>query len=996
MAIKRQANFLSQQRVDVPHLRSIESAVAADFDTLAGRAMAGDRPLVVRGLTLANVAELVSAKTLAVVVADSLVINLTADEAGSVLWTESDRTSEVLDPETNAAVDGGWTPSTTNYVGMDFIRQADANTTDLVQFLASNTGLEVPKQVPLAKTLDYRIVISTLPFSAQTNLVPIARVTLNADSKVTAIKDARPMMFRLGSGGDNPDPASSFESWTRSEVLGSTTSDEFSGGDKTIRSQKDWQDAVMTRLWELGGGEFWYSSTADRNVRLMTYGDPGVSGEYFVWDSGTEELTWQNLRMLFDNSTVYSNDIEDGTMTSFRAGDCLYVDIDRTKFYAPAWAASTAYVKGDLVINDSGKTYVADVAGTSAGGGGPTGTGLIIVDGGVMWRYIGVGVAGGLVPQKTAMDSLGVGSPPGSRWVLAWRQGNQVFTRDWRYPLGTLFPPATTSTTGVVKLSRAAFTPTAPIVISDAGGTIEQANNTDVALILKAFAGGGGNFLDLTDSTNTILTSFTPDAELSFAAIGQRVMWPNVWVRQGATDEWNIRWDDLVNVGTLYYDYTDVEWILNSESAQQIFMGYTSRHGAGGAAIGTIQNNKMGFVTNSVERWQIEAGGDLSAVGANRLIHAVADPVDVQDASTKAYTDLMFRPHNAAMNGGMDLWQRGTSWAATAMTSYKYTADRWFGYRGASTMDVARTTTVPVGGPFRYAAKVGRPSGNTDATTIVFGQEIDREVVKKLRGRKVRITFYAQCGTNFSPTSRNLYVGLYQNTVATESETLYGTNYSGVGAGDILVGSSPVSLAINSYGFFDIVTTTTVNVAASAMCVTFSYTPTGTAGADDHFYITGVMIVDAGVSTPVSPVVAESFIYHGGDYAGEVRACQRYYEKSCALDTAPYSVEIETSWRTNNTQTLCNNGAIWRLGAQPRFTVEKRVAPTGSAGYREVVIWEDVTGFANYWILSGTAYVSSVGDVSVRGFSVKNNSGGGVTPGSGENASGHWAASAEL
>ena len=41
---------------------------------------------------------------------------------------------------------------------------------------------------------------------------------------------------------------------------------------------------------------------------------------------------------------------------------------------APDWAASTAYVVGDKVKNDSGKIYTCSIAGTSAGSGGPTGT----------------------------------------------------------------------------------------------------------------------------------------------------------------------------------------------------------------------------------------------------------------------------------------------------------------------------------------------------------------------------------------------------------------------------------------------------------------------------------------------------------------------------------------------------------------------------------------------------------------------------------------------
>ncbi len=53
-----------------------------------------------------------------------------------------------------------------------------------------------------------------------------------------------------------------------------------------------------------------------------------------------------------------------------------------------AWQATTAYVEDDLVTNDTGKTYRCVTAGTSAGSGGPTGTGAAITDGTVVWDYV--------------------------------------------------------------------------------------------------------------------------------------------------------------------------------------------------------------------------------------------------------------------------------------------------------------------------------------------------------------------------------------------------------------------------------------------------------------------------------------------------------------------------------------------------------------------------------------------------------------------------------
>lgn len=55
---------------------------------------------------------------------------------------------------------------------------------------------------------------------------------------------------------------------------------------------------------------------------------------------------------------------------------------------ACTWVASTAYGVGDRVVNGPNQ-YRATAGGTSAGSGGPSGTGGSITDGGVTWAWEG-------------------------------------------------------------------------------------------------------------------------------------------------------------------------------------------------------------------------------------------------------------------------------------------------------------------------------------------------------------------------------------------------------------------------------------------------------------------------------------------------------------------------------------------------------------------------------------------------------------------------------
>lgn len=73
-----------------------------------------------------------------------------------------------------------------------------------------------------------------------------------------------------------------------------------------------------------------------------------------------------------------------------------------------AWAPTTAYVIGDLVKNDTpDRIYRCYGPGTSAGSGGPTGTGTFIIDNTAVWNYLGDGEAAAEGVTMTALN-LGV------------------------------------------------------------------------------------------------------------------------------------------------------------------------------------------------------------------------------------------------------------------------------------------------------------------------------------------------------------------------------------------------------------------------------------------------------------------------------------------------------------------------------------------------------------------------------------------------------------
>lgn len=450
MAILRTFNALGNMRLDVSHLRSIESAIAGDFDVIVGRSMAGNKGMVVKGFALSNTSVGTVSSEIQLLTADSIAYNVNASESGSFLWIPSDRAPETLS-SSNSNVIGSFTSSSVNYIGIDFKRSSDASTADLVQFIDSTTLRENSRSVALGRTLNYVIHISTAPFSVSSNIIPVAKVTTDSFNKVSSVQDARSMMFRLGAGGDSPNSQSSFSfPFGRQENVVNNT---FSGGDKNIQSQKDWMDAMMTRLWELGGGENWYSPTADRNAR-MTRNQSSTfasTGDNFEWVAGlysVNHLHWKGLRIIFDNANsggVYYNTISDqliddvgvpatstGSKTSLAVGECIYVDVDRT----------------------SNATIVA---------------------------------------LKSSLQNLGAPIIPGSRYVLAWRTSDGVFSRDATFQVNIpLQAPATTVADGSVRLAYAAGDPSFP--------TVTPLNSNNAIQI------GGGSYPILSNATALTVT----------------------------------------------------------------------------------------------------------------------------------------------------------------------------------------------------------------------------------------------------------------------------------------------------------------------------------------------------------------------------------------------------------------------------------------------------------------------------------------------------------
>jgi len=296
--------------------------------------------------------------------------------------------------------------------------------------------------------------------------------------------------------------------------------------------------------------------------------------------------------------------------------------------------------------------------------------------------------------------------------------------------------------------------------------------------------------------------------------------------------------------------------------------------GSTGQVLSKASNANMDFTwvaqddSNAIQNSLVDAKGDLVAASANdtpaRLAVGNNGETLVADSSTS--TGLRYQSAyngNAVINGGMDIWQRGTSAAGSYPT---YLADRWMNYRAVagstySRQNTSDTTNLPF---IQYCQRVLRDTGNTATNPLYISQSLENEQSRTFIGQTVTLSWYARAGANFSAASSNMSFELVTGT---------GTNQNVIAGftGQANASSGTKTLTTTWQRFS---TTATISASATQLAINLFYTPVGTAGAADFMEITGVQLELGSVAT--------TFKRSGGTIQGELAACQRYYWRNTA------------------------------------------------------------------------------------------------------------------
>jgi hypothetical protein len=270
---------------------------------------------------------------------------------------------------------------------------------------------------------------------------------------------------------------------------------------------------------------------------------------------------------------------------------------------------------------------------------------------------------------------------------------------------------------------------------------------------------------------------------------------------------------------------------------------------------------------------------------------------------------FLFRPftRNVVINGGMDVWQRGTTGFGTSTGTY--TADRWV--LGSSSTTVTRDTDVPVSPYFQYSMKM---VGTGDNSII---QKVESANSSLIAGQTVTFSFYAKRTAGAGALDVRFYYPSAVDNFATITQ---------IGSTSV-VSASPSS----SWTRYSVSVAIGTNITAGLQILINN---TGAATT----FITGAQLE---IGSQASP-----FTRAGGNIAGELAMCQRYY------------------WRSSGNQSLGNYGVGNAASASAgciyvSFPVTMRTVPT-SLDYASLALTDEVNALAVVTLVVGNTNQASI------------------------------------
>ena len=240
-----------------------------------------------------------------------------------------------------------------------------------------------------------------------------------------------------------------------------------------------------------------------------------------------------------------------------------------------------------------------------------------------------------------------------------------------------------------------------------------------------------------------------------------------------------------------------------------------------------------------------------------------------------------------------------------------YFADRFFAAGGASSailMAAVADASVP---GFAQSLKISRQSGNSATTAIKFGQVVETFDSLRCQGQTVTLSFWARSGLNYSggPISAQILSGAGANQSAASLIAGTWTSQSAV-----ISAQQALTSAMTRYQF-----TGVVPANASQLAILLSYTPSGTAGADDSVTVNGVQLEIGPSASPFERIDAQVVL----------EICQRY---AWAIPEPSAGVVVGAGMNTSTSAQLFYMATPVQFFRAPTVTVASGTFKTNQVG----------------------------------------------------------------
>jgi hypothetical protein len=190
---------------------------------------------------------------------------------------------------------------------------------------------------------------------------------------------------------------------------------------------------------------------------------------------------------------------------------------------------------------------------------------------------------------------------------------------------------------------------------------------------------------------------------------------------------------------------------------------------------------------------------------------------------------------NPFVNGAMRIAQRGVTQALTTAPVIG-SIDAWWALQaGAANGFLAQQTPSGLAG-FSHRLRCGRNAAGAQLGVITAASVIETLDCTRFQGKVCNFNFYGIKGANFSSAANALGVSLITGTGADQGGA---SMIAGTWTGSAATVASSVTL---TNGWVRYTFPVLIPAGATEIGAIFSFTPTGVAGADDSFYLTGVQL----------------------------------------------------------------------------------------------------------------------------------------------------------